>query len=62
MSEETPNFNIDPDGGMTTPAQFAYRITEWRSCCLTLGVSLETIGKFYSLRSRQSQLERPSGR
>jgi hypothetical protein len=25
MSEETPNFNIDPDGGMTTPAQFTYK-------------------------------------
>ena len=22
MSEETPGFNIDPDGGMTAPAQF----------------------------------------
>ena len=22
MSEETPNFNIDPDGGMTAPTQF----------------------------------------
>jgi hypothetical protein len=25
MSEETSNFNIDPDGGMTTPAQFTYK-------------------------------------
>ena len=25
MSEETPNFNIGPDGGMTAPAQFTYR-------------------------------------
>jgi hypothetical protein len=25
MSEETPNFNIDPEGGMTPPAQFTYR-------------------------------------
>ena len=25
MSEETPNFNIDPDGGMTAPAQFTYK-------------------------------------
>jgi hypothetical protein len=25
MSEETPNFNIDPDGGMTAPAQFTYQ-------------------------------------
>jgi hypothetical protein len=24
-SEETPNFNIDPDGGMTAPAQFTYK-------------------------------------
>jgi hypothetical protein len=24
MSEETPNLNIDPDGGMTAPAQFTY--------------------------------------
>jgi hypothetical protein len=24
MSEETPNFNIDADGGMTEPARFAY--------------------------------------
>jgi hypothetical protein len=24
MSEETPNFNIDPDGGMTTSAQFTH--------------------------------------
>jgi hypothetical protein len=25
MSEETPNFNIDPDGGMTAPAQFTHK-------------------------------------
>jgi hypothetical protein len=25
MSEETPNFKIDPDGGMTAPAQFTYK-------------------------------------
>jgi hypothetical protein len=25
MPEETPNFNIDPDGGMTAPAQFTYK-------------------------------------
>jgi hypothetical protein len=25
MSEETPDFNIDPDGGMTAPAQFTYK-------------------------------------
>jgi hypothetical protein len=25
MSEETSNFNIDPDGGMTTPARFTYK-------------------------------------
>ena len=25
MSEEPPNFNIDPDGGMTAPAQFTYK-------------------------------------
>jgi hypothetical protein len=24
MSEETPNFNIDPDGGMTAPAHFTH--------------------------------------
>ena len=24
MSEEPPNFNIDPDGGMTAPAQFTH--------------------------------------
>jgi hypothetical protein len=24
MSEDTPNFNIDPDGGMTPPAKFIY--------------------------------------
>jgi hypothetical protein len=24
MSEETPNFNIDPDGEMTTPPQFTH--------------------------------------
>jgi hypothetical protein len=24
MSEETPNFNIDPDGAMTAPAQFTH--------------------------------------
>ena len=24
MSEETPDFNIDPDGGMTPPAQFSH--------------------------------------
>ena len=24
MSEETPSFNIDPDGGMTAPAQFTH--------------------------------------
>jgi hypothetical protein len=25
MSEETPNFNIDPDGGTTAPGQFTYK-------------------------------------
>jgi hypothetical protein len=25
MSEETPDFSIDPDGGMTPPAQFTYK-------------------------------------
>jgi hypothetical protein len=25
MSEETSNFNIDPDGGMPAPAQFTYK-------------------------------------
>jgi hypothetical protein len=25
MSEETPKFNIDPDGGMTVPIQFTYK-------------------------------------
>jgi hypothetical protein len=25
MSEETPNFNIDPGGGMTAPAKFTYK-------------------------------------
>jgi hypothetical protein len=25
MSEETPNFNIDPEGGMTPPTQFTYK-------------------------------------
>jgi hypothetical protein len=25
MSKETSNFNIDPDGGMTAPAQFTYK-------------------------------------
>jgi hypothetical protein len=25
MSEETPNFNIDPDGEMTSPSQFTYQ-------------------------------------
>jgi hypothetical protein len=25
MSEETPNFKIDPNGGMATPAQFTYK-------------------------------------
>jgi hypothetical protein len=25
MPEETPDFNIDPDGGMTPPAQFTYK-------------------------------------
>jgi hypothetical protein len=25
MSEETPDFNIDPDGGMIPPNQFTYR-------------------------------------
>jgi hypothetical protein len=25
MSEETSNFNIDPDGGMTAPAEFTYK-------------------------------------
>jgi hypothetical protein len=24
MSQETPDFNIDPDGGMTAPAQFTH--------------------------------------
>lgn len=24
MSEETPDFNIDPDGGMVAPAQFTH--------------------------------------
>jgi hypothetical protein len=24
MSEETPNLNIDPDDGLTAPAQFTY--------------------------------------
>ncbi len=24
MPEDTPNFNIDPDGGMTLPAKFIY--------------------------------------
>jgi hypothetical protein len=24
MSEETPNFNIDPDGAMTAPTQFTH--------------------------------------
>jgi hypothetical protein len=24
MSEDTPNFNIDPDGGMAPPAEFTY--------------------------------------
>jgi hypothetical protein len=39
MSEETPNFNIDPDGGMTTPAQFTYKVAESRSSRLTPGIS-----------------------
>jgi hypothetical protein len=25
MSEETPDFNIEPDGGMTPPSQFTYK-------------------------------------
>jgi hypothetical protein len=25
MSEETPHFNIDPDGEMTPPARFTYK-------------------------------------
>jgi hypothetical protein len=25
MSEETSNFNVDPDGGMTAPAHFTYK-------------------------------------
>jgi hypothetical protein len=25
MSEETPDFNIVPDGGMTPPSQFTYK-------------------------------------
>jgi hypothetical protein len=25
MSEETPNFNIDPEGGMTPPDRFTYK-------------------------------------
>lgn len=25
LSEETPDFNIDPDGGMTPPSQFTYK-------------------------------------
>jgi hypothetical protein len=25
MSEETPDFNIDPEGGMTPPARFTYK-------------------------------------
>jgi hypothetical protein len=25
MSKETPNFNIDPDGGMIPPAKFTYK-------------------------------------
>jgi hypothetical protein len=25
MSEETPDFNVDPDGGMIPPAQFTYK-------------------------------------
>jgi hypothetical protein len=24
MSEDTPNFSVDPDGGMAPPAKFAY--------------------------------------
>jgi hypothetical protein len=25
MSEETPDFNLEPEGGMTPPARFAYK-------------------------------------
>jgi hypothetical protein len=25
MSEQTPDFNIEPDGGMTPPTQFTYK-------------------------------------
>jgi hypothetical protein len=26
MSDETPNFNIGPEGEMTSPAEFTYRV------------------------------------
>jgi hypothetical protein len=39
MSEKTPSFNIDPDGGMSAPAQVTYKGDRVEMFRLTLGIS-----------------------
>ena len=45
MSEETPNFSIDPQGEMNPPTKFTHNGHQVESCRLTLTISSANTGK-----------------
>jgi hypothetical protein len=70
MSEDTSDFSVDLDGGMTPPTKFTYSGHQSISCALTLTVlsaatgkskSTATFGAIFSLVQQEGRLNKQKG-